>query len=53
MKYSLMHDINFTQRLGYRWPVTYFTMEVNTRLAKPPLNYNDGLAKFDLPSSVK
>ena len=34
------------------WPVAYFTIEVNPRLAKPPLKFNGGLAKLGLTSSV-
>ena len=33
--------------------VVYFTKEVNPSLAKPPLKFNDGLAKLGLTSSVK
>ena len=36
-----------------RIPVAYFTKEVKPTLAKPPLNFNGGLAKFGLTSSAK
>ena len=34
-------------------PMYYSTMEVNPSLGKPPLNFNDRLAKLGLTSLVK
>ena len=34
-------------------PVAYATEQVNSRLAKPPVNFNGGLAKFGLIYFVK
>ena len=39
------HIVQFT-------PVAYFTREVNPSLAKPPSNFDGGLAKLGLTSLV-
>ena len=51
-KYITESTFDSAQDVSYT-PMAHFTKEVNPSLAKPPLNFNGGLAKHRLPSQIK